>query len=83
MLGKKFRICQEQESCSPHMRNPLSELSMVAVYEQEVVFQLGPFYKLCRAAPNHRNLSSTEVRLGAPLLFYKNKTFAVLCCAEP
>ena len=45
--------------------------------------ELGLFYKSCRAAPNHRNLSSTEVRLGATLLFYKNKTFAVLCCAEP
>ena len=44
---------------------------------------LGPFYKSCRAAPNHRNLSSTEVRLGAPLLFYKNKTFVVLCRDEP
>ena len=44
---------------------------------------LGRFYKSCRAAPNNRNLSSTEVRLGAPLLFYKNKTFVVLCRAEP
>ena len=44
---------------------------------------LGPFYKSCRAAPNHRNLSSIEVRLGATLLFYKNKTFAMICCAEP
>ena len=50
---------------------------------QKETYHLGPFYKSCRAAPNHRNLSSTEVRLGATLLFYKNKTFVVLCCAEP
>ena len=48
-----------------------------------IAVSLGPFYKSCRTAPNHRNLSSIEVRLGATLLFYKNKTFAVLCCAEP